>query len=51
MREGLLAGLALMLTWTARTDGTLNSHVGSWGAAPGNWSFDRVHMIERYSPA
>ena len=48
---GYSDGSVKMLTWTAKADGTLNSHVGSWGATPGNWTFERVHMIERYSPA
>ncbi|MFJ4870338.1 FG-GAP-like repeat-containing protein [Streptomyces sp. NPDC088757] len=44
-------GKVRMLTWTAKTDGTLNYHLGGWEAAPGNWSFGGVRMIERYSPA
>ncbi|MGW0120200.1 FG-GAP-like repeat-containing protein [Streptomyces sp. NPDC003327] len=40
-----------MLTWTAQPDGDLNSHVGGWEADPGNWWFNSVRMIERYSPA
>ncbi|MER5206916.1 FG-GAP-like repeat-containing protein [Streptomyces sp. NPDC002825] len=44
-------GRVKMFTWTAKTDGTLNYHLGGWEAAPGNWSFGGVRMIERYSPA
>ncbi|WP_051820905.1 FG-GAP-like repeat-containing protein [Streptomyces flavochromogenes] len=44
-------GRVRTLTWTAKTDGTLNYHVGGWETPPGNWSFGGVRMIERYSPA
>ncbi|MFE0642764.1 FG-GAP-like repeat-containing protein [Streptomyces sp. NPDC058877] len=48
---GFEDGRVRTLTWIAKTDGTLNSHAGGWETPAGNWSFDRVHMIERYSPA
>ncbi|MGW8990049.1 FG-GAP-like repeat-containing protein [Streptomyces zhihengii] len=48
---GYADGSVKMLTWTAKADGTLNERLEGWLASPGNWVFDRVSMIERYSPA
>jgi hypothetical protein len=48
---GYADGSVKMLTWTAKADGTLNERLEGWLASPGNWVFDRVGMIERYSPA
>ncbi|NED34138.1 FG-GAP-like repeat-containing protein [Streptomyces sp. SID8499] len=42
-------GSVKTITWTAKADGTLNAPAHSWGAVPGSWTFDRVHMIERYN--
>lgn len=39
------------ITWTTKTNGNLNEPVHSWNAPIGSWTFDRVHLIERYSPA
>ncbi|MEU8698387.1 FG-GAP-like repeat-containing protein [Streptomyces sp. NPDC048680] len=39
------------ITWTAKIDGTLNEPVHSWNAPTGDWTFNRVYLIERYSPA
>ncbi|MGC9501505.1 FG-GAP-like repeat-containing protein [Streptomyces sp. WG7] len=45
---GYSDGRVKAITWTAKADGTLNSPLHSWEAADG-WSFDRIHVIERYS--
>ncbi|WP_328657083.1 FG-GAP-like repeat-containing protein [Streptomyces sp. NBC_00334] len=48
---GYSDGRVKTITWTAKADGTLNSPLHSWEIASG-WTFDRMHMIERYnSPA
>lgn len=46
---GYADGSVRTITWTAKADGTLNAPVGSWSATAGNWTFDRVHLIERYN--
>jgi hypothetical protein len=48
---GYTDGTVKTITWTSKPDGTLNSSLHSWEAPAGTWTFDRVHMIERYSPA
>lgn len=48
---GYSDGRVKAITWTAKTDGTLNSPLHSWEAAAGSWSFDRVNVIERYNSA
>ncbi|MDT0615315.1 trypsin-like serine protease [Streptomyces lancefieldiae] len=48
---GYADGRVKTITWTAKADGTLNSPLHSWEATSG-WTFDAVHVIERYnSPA
>ncbi|MEU1439351.1 FG-GAP-like repeat-containing protein [Streptomyces sp. NPDC005786] len=46
-------GRVRMITWTAKSDGTgfFNEPLHSWEGAASSWTFDRVHMIERYSSA
>ncbi|MFE4592692.1 FG-GAP-like repeat-containing protein [Streptomyces laurentii] len=46
---GFSDGSVKTITWTAKAGGTLNGPLHSWQAATGNWSFGRVHMIERYN--
>ncbi|WP_260697033.1 FG-GAP-like repeat-containing protein [Streptomyces sp. 130] len=41
-------GSVRTITWTAKTDGTLNEPVKSWTAATG-WTYNRVTLFERYS--
>ncbi|MGW1978107.1 FG-GAP-like repeat-containing protein [Streptomyces sp. NPDC001889] len=49
---GYSDGRVKTITFTARSDGALNSPLHSWESQPGNWTFGRVHMIEGYtSPA
>ncbi|MER7951321.1 FG-GAP-like repeat-containing protein [Streptomyces sp. NPDC096079] len=48
---GYSDGKVRTLTWTAKPDGTLNSHVGGWETDPGNWYYPSIRMIERYDPA
>ncbi len=48
---GYSDGRVKMFTWTAQGNGRLNAPVGSWETAAGNWTFARVHMIERYNTA
>ncbi|MFB7539372.1 FG-GAP-like repeat-containing protein [Streptomyces zaomyceticus] len=40
-----------MFTWATQVDGTLGGRIDGWRDDSGNWTFDRVRMIERYSPA
>ncbi|WP_411101036.1 FG-GAP-like repeat-containing protein [Streptomyces sp. x-45] len=47
---GYTDGHVKTITWTAKLDGTLNGPLHSWETAD-TWTFDRMHMIERYSPA
>ncbi|MEW2632420.1 FG-GAP-like repeat-containing protein [Streptomyces sp. NPDC048389] len=46
---GYSDGGVRMFTWTAAGGGKLNGATGSWSAPTGNWTFDRVHFIERYN--
>ncbi|MFE9094978.1 FG-GAP-like repeat-containing protein [Streptomyces sp. NPDC007264] len=48
---GYADGRVKTITWTSKPDGTLNGSLHSWEAPAGSWTFDRIHMIERYSPA
>ncbi|UQA97091.1 FG-GAP-like repeat-containing protein [Streptomyces halobius] len=48
---GYSDGRVKTITWTAKTNGTLNGPLHSWETPAGNWTFDRMHVIERYSPA
>ncbi|MHC0433393.1 FG-GAP-like repeat-containing protein [Streptomyces sp. O3] len=48
---GYSDGRVKTITWTAKTNGTLNGPLHSWKTPAGNWTFDRMHVIERYSPA
>ncbi|MFE7214602.1 FG-GAP-like repeat-containing protein [Streptomyces sp. NPDC057611] len=48
---GYADGRVKTITWTSKPDGTLNSSLHSWEAPAGSWTFTRIHMIERYSPA
>ncbi|MFE0346844.1 FG-GAP-like repeat-containing protein [Streptomyces griseoluteus] len=48
---GYTDGRVKTITWTAKADGTLNGALHSWEAPTGGWTFDRMYMIERYSPA
>ncbi|MFD9497988.1 FG-GAP-like repeat-containing protein [Streptomyces sp. NPDC060035] len=45
---GYSDGRVKTITFTAKDDGNLNASLHSWEAATG-WTFDRVHMIERYN--
>ncbi|MFF5447191.1 FG-GAP-like repeat-containing protein [Streptomyces sp. NPDC012888] len=40
-------GSVRMFTFTAKADGKLNSPVGSWSAAPGNWTRERALFLEQ----
>ncbi|MFD7333907.1 trypsin-like serine protease [Streptomyces sp. NPDC059872] len=46
---GYEAGTVRMFTMTAKVDGTFNTYTGSWASTGSNWTFDRVHMVERYT--
>ncbi|CAM5515553.1 hypothetical protein STENM223S_03186 [Streptomyces tendae] len=48
---GYSTGGVRTLTWTAKADGKLNNHIGGWEIKDNSWTFDRMHAIERYSPA
>jgi hypothetical protein len=49
---GYEGGRVATITWTTKADGSLNAPLHSWESPAGNWTFARVHMIERYnSPA
>ncbi|WP_457541440.1 FG-GAP-like repeat-containing protein [Streptomyces filamentosus] len=40
-------GAVKVFTWLTNATNHLNAPVGSWSAAPGNWSFDRVEFLEK----
>lgn len=42
-------GRVKTITFTAKSDGTLNSALHSWESLPGNWTFSQVHMMEGYT--
>ncbi|MFE6975591.1 FG-GAP-like repeat-containing protein [Streptomyces sp. NPDC057682] len=50
---GYELGGVKMITWTAKSEkpGYFNEPLHSWEGAEASWTFSRVHMIERYSPA
>ncbi|QFX80743.1 FG-GAP-like repeat-containing protein [Streptomyces sp. SYP-A7193] len=48
---GYSDGRVKTITWTAKADGTLNGSLHSWEAPADTWTFARMHMIERYTPA
>ncbi|WP_254667953.1 FG-GAP-like repeat-containing protein [Streptomyces griseus] len=45
---GYSDGRAKTITFTAKTDGTLDAPLHSWNVDNG-WTFARVHMVERYN--
>ncbi|WP_432156389.1 FG-GAP-like repeat-containing protein [Streptomyces sp. bgisy153] len=46
---GYADGRVKTITWTSKADGTLNSPLHSWEAPAGSWTFNSMHMIERYN--
>ncbi|MFC8424456.1 FG-GAP-like repeat-containing protein [Streptomyces sp. NPDC057236] len=46
---GYSDGRVKTITFTAKADGSLNGSLHSWESTGDNWTFDRVHPIERYS--
>ncbi len=49
---GYADGRVKTISFTAKSDGALNSPLHSWESEPGNWTFSQVHMMEGYtSPA
>ncbi|WEH29047.1 FG-GAP-like repeat-containing protein [Streptomyces sp. AM 3-1-1] len=46
---GYSDGRVATVTWTAKADGTLNSPAHGWETPAGNWTFGRVHVIDRYT--
>ncbi|MFI1019103.1 FG-GAP-like repeat-containing protein [Streptomyces sp. NPDC020965] len=46
---GYSTGTVKGITWTSKSDGTLNAPLHGWESAPGHWTFGNVTTIERYS--
>jgi hypothetical protein len=42
-------GREKMFTWIAKADGTFAWPAAGWESQPENWTFSRVHLIERYN--
>ena len=48
---GYSDGSVRMFTWTAKNDnsGGFNDPLRGWSVDPGNWTFNNVHLINRYN--
>ncbi|MCX4734245.1 FG-GAP-like repeat-containing protein [Streptomyces sp. NBC_01363] len=46
---GYDAGTIRMFTMTSKANGTFNGHTGSWSSTGSAWTFERVHLVERYT--